>query len=75
MICLEALMTRQMPMWEKKIFATNRKTNEEFLWKTIIQYEFQEETNEQGIRTEIKPLNRKARRIESSVRRKRGNKK
>ena len=68
-------MTRQMPMWEKKIFATNRKTNEEFLWKTIIQYEFQEETNEQGIRTEIKPLNRKARRIESSVRRKRGNKK
>ena len=62
-------------MWEKKIFATNRKTNEEFLWKTIIQYEFQEETNEQGIRTEIKPLNRKARRIESSVRRKRGNNK
>ena len=46
-------MTRQMPMWEKKIFATNRKTNEEFLWKTIIQYEFQEETNEQGIRTEL----------------------
>ena len=66
-------MSRQMPMWEKKIFATNRKTKKEFLWKTIIQYKYQEETNEEGIRTEIKALNRKARRIEASVRRKGGN--
>lgn len=65
-------MTRQTAMWEKKIFATDRKTNKEFLWKTIIQYDFQEETNEEGIRTEIKPLNRKARRVENSVRRKSG---
>lgn len=52
---------RQLPLWQKKIF--RMREGKEVLWQEFVTTEFAKPTNEGGVRTEVVPLNRRAKRI------------